>query len=174
MGRSPSSLSSNNALQDAAAKAEGITARTSAGGRFFTYRRPPDGSHRQREASALPIDQKKQQHQRRKPMTDPPPKPIPYLTIPELAQHLKVSERTIFNLLTEGMPSVRIRRARRFLAAEVDRWFRERPKEKRTPSGSSPTSSKPLKVKGKTGRRNSRRSPSSVPQVDRSSMIDQH
>ena len=47
-------------------------------------------------------------------------------TTKELAARWKVSERQIGNLLHQGLPSRKIGRSRRFIAAEVDAWLLQR------------------------------------------------
>jgi excisionase family DNA binding protein len=59
-----------------------------------------------------------------------------YLTIKELANHLKCSVRTVHSLIKKGIPSVKIsRRIRRFKLDEVDRWLEaggaDRPKPRK-------------------------------------------
>lgn len=45
------------------------------------------------------------------------------VTAAELAAHYGVSRATIYNLLSRGMPSLKVGRARRFRLADVDAWL---------------------------------------------------
>lgn len=52
--------------------------------------------------------------------------PLVVETYSEVAERLGFSVRTIHNLVKEGLPSRKIGRSRRFIAAEVDAWLLER------------------------------------------------
>lgn len=45
------------------------------------------------------------------------------LNTPELADYLNLSRATVYNLLSRGLPSVKIGRSRRFRLSEVDAWL---------------------------------------------------
>jgi hypothetical protein len=47
----------------------------------------------------------------------------PWLTLAELAAHLKVSERWLKYRIKEGMPSALIGNRRKFRASETERWL---------------------------------------------------
>lgn len=46
-----------------------------------------------------------------------------YVTIVELAENLKVTEQTIRNWMKEGLPSIKIGRARRYEPEAVQKWI---------------------------------------------------
>jgi excisionase family DNA binding protein len=53
-----------------------------------------------------------------------PAAPEPYMTTPELAKHLRVSENHVRNLVSSNeIPHKRIGKAVRFRASEVDAWL---------------------------------------------------
>jgi len=45
-----------------------------------------------------------------------------YLTVTQLAEKLNLSRATIYRLMDQGLPSVRVGHARRFLARAVEAW----------------------------------------------------
>jgi excisionase family DNA binding protein len=50
-------------------------------------------------------------------------KPEQWLTVKEIAEHLKVSKETIYNFVNEGtIPAHKVGRVWRFKASEVDTW----------------------------------------------------
>lgn len=60
-----------------------------------------------------------------------PPRPIvrdpdPWITRAEVAARLGVSVRWVDYRVTEGMPSLKMRGARRFKMREVEDWLRQR------------------------------------------------
>jgi excisionase family DNA binding protein len=51
------------------------------------------------------------------------------LTIKDLAEHLKVNERTIYRLAFSGkIPAFKVGGSWRFLRADIDRWIKEQSK----------------------------------------------
>lgn len=51
------------------------------------------------------------------------------LTVKEMAVFLKVSERTVYNLVEKGMPMLKIGHQNRFKASDVMKWNEEQRKK---------------------------------------------
>lgn len=47
----------------------------------------------------------------------------PYMTADQLAEHLGVTRPTIYNLMSRGMPSLKVGRCRRFRLDDVEAWL---------------------------------------------------
>ena len=45
------------------------------------------------------------------------------LSAAELAEHYGICRASVYNLLNQGLPSIKIGRSRRFRLAEVDAWL---------------------------------------------------
>ncbi len=52
-----------------------------------------------------------------------PHDPDRLVTAQQLADRLQLSRATIYALMREGLPSIRLGRARRFRVSDVDRWL---------------------------------------------------
>ena len=61
-----------------------------------------------------------------------------FITVKELAHRAGIGRTLIYELLKEGMPAHRIRRARRFLWDEVKPWLEKRSKEPTPPQKDGP------------------------------------